>query len=47
MNGQELYIIYQNKMAEINNCEVDDWIDLESGDRKAWNAMADELERKS
>jgi hypothetical protein len=40
MNGQDLYQIYVDKQLELNNCQVDEWDQLDLNERKAWDAVA-------
>lgn len=40
MNGEELYEKYAAFHADVNNCEVDSWNDLDSTEQAAWNYIA-------
>jgi hypothetical protein len=42
MTGQELYVLWQHKMAE-RGVGTDGWDDLEQLDREVWCALATQL----
>jgi hypothetical protein len=45
MNGDELYQMYAEAM-DTQGVAVDDWHDLDFRDQAAWNAVAEQLEKK-
>lgn len=40
MTGEELYALYVNAQIHCNDCEVDQWEDLEASERRVWELMA-------
>lgn len=43
MNGKALYAIYAANMNKLAGCLVDEFEDLEEGDKEAWDATAEEI----
>lgn len=42
MTGEELYNVYVEKMDSVRNCICETWQELENGDRKVWDAVAEQ-----
>lgn len=43
MNGEQLYALYERKNAEVMDCGVEEWGELEADDQAVWNAMAEAI----
>lgn len=40
MTGAEYYALYRQALLEVNNCESDEWSDLEGDEQAAWDRFA-------
>lgn len=45
MNGEQLYELYRATQLLLNNCLHDIWDDLDEGDQRAWNVVAQQIEQ--